>query len=66
MIRWERKVFKRVGEITVLNDKDKNIVKEISNNYNIKINVDYPKVSEMFHCVNRDNIIPNNIIFGEQ
>lgn len=63
MIRWERKVFKRVGEITVLNDKDKNIVKEISNNYNIKINVDYPKVSEMFHCVNRDNIIPNNIIF---
>ncbi|HBR5799587.1 TPA: glycosyltransferase, partial [Klebsiella pneumoniae] len=63
MISWERKVFNRAGEITVLNDKDKDIVKTIINWKNVRINVDYPKVSGVFHDVNRNNVTLNNIIF---
>lgn len=63
MISWERKVFNRAGEITVLNDKDKDIVKTIINGKNVRINVDYPKVSGVFHDVNRNNVTLNNIIF---
>ncbi|HBR7610560.1 TPA: glycosyltransferase [Klebsiella pneumoniae] len=47
----------------MLNDKDKDIVKTIINWKNVRINVDYPKVSGVFHDVNRNNVTLNNIIF---
>lgn len=62
MIRWEKHLIEHLKSIVVLNSKDKELIL----NFNSKlenIRIDYPKVSDLFLKINRDNYRKANLIF---
>lgn len=62
--KWEKEHLTQLGKITVLNQKDADLVKLIPVDEN-KIEIDFPKVENSFYSVKRskDNIQHGSILF---
>lgn len=61
--KWERCAFNKVGKIIVLNEKDRSIIKDITDSKASNIELDYPVVDEVFYKVNRDRFDKNSVLF---
>ncbi|WP_103160049.1 glycosyltransferase [Pectobacterium odoriferum] len=62
LVKWERLLLSRLGKVIVLNDKDLNIVENLTSNVK-NIAVDYPEVSDFFYNVKREYIIKGSLMF---
>lgn len=59
--KWELQILKNFNKIIVLNEKDKNLLKEEDPNLNIEIS--FPKIDEWCYEVKRDKFIKHSILF---